>query len=194
VAFLHAERGEEKREDMLAEDFAREARNFQPGLPPQQLLQLVAYQEEGLPENAEGDDQNAAFRASVLKVLSKNLSQEDRPLIRFLLEQEIVFHENAWGIFESIRLCGTLLFLLAQMEDVHLLWEAKSVNFDTMSGFDIQLLVGAGVAPTLAYLQQVEEEWAEDARIYLEECQQAGDFQNLERYREGLRTSLSGPT
>jgi len=175
---------------MLAEDFVREARSAQPEFPPPQLLQLVAYQEEELPENAEGDDQNAAFRASVLKALSKKNSQEDRPLIRFLLEQEIVYHENAWGIFESIRLCGTLLFLLAQVEDVHLLWEAKTANFDTMSGFDVQLLVGAGVAPTLAYLQQIEEEWAEDARIYLEECQQAGDFQNLERYRERLRASL----
>jgi hypothetical protein len=186
VVFLHAERGE----DMLAEDFVREARSVQPELPSPQLLQLVAYQEAQLPENEEGDDQNAAFRSSVLKALSKNFSQEDRPLIRFLLEQEIVYHENAWGIFESIRFCGALLFLLAQVEDVCLLWEAKTVNFDTMCGFDVQFLVGAGVAPTLAYLQQIEEEWAGDARAYLEECQQAGDFQNLECYREGLRTSL----
>ncbi|GHO93438.1 hypothetical protein KSF_034860 [Reticulibacter mediterranei] len=178
---------------MLAEDFVREARSFQPGPPRPQLLQLVAYQEARLPENEEGDDQNAAFRSSVLKALSKKFSQEDRPLIRFLLEQEIVYHENAWGIFESIRFCGALLFLLAQVEDVCLLWEAKTVNFDTMCGFDVQFLVGAGVAPTLAYLQHIKEEWAEDARIYLEECQQAGDFQNLERYREGLRASLPEP-
>jgi hypothetical protein len=189
VAFLHAEIGE----DMLAEDFVREARSVQPELPSPQLLQLVAYQEEGLSENTEGDDHNAAFRASVLKALCKKFSQEDRPLIRFLLEQEILYHENTWGIFESIRLCGALLFLLAQMEDVGLLWEAKTANFDTMSGFDIQLLVGAGVTPMLAYLQLVEEEWAEDARAYLEECQQAGDFQNLERYRKGLHASLSRP-
>jgi hypothetical protein len=175
---------------MLAEDFVREARSVQLGLPPSQLLQLVAYQKARLPDNAEGDDQNAAFRTSVLKALAKNFSQEDRPLIRFLLEQEIAYHENSWGSFESIRLCGVLLFLLAQVEDVCLLWEAKTANFDTMCGFDIQFLVGAGVAPTLAYLQHVEEEWAEDARVYLEECQQAGDFQNLERYREVLRASL----
>lgn len=174
---------------MLAEDFVREARSAQPEFPPPQLLQLVAYQ-ESLPENTQVDDQNAVFRAAVLKALSKNFSQEDRPLIRFLLEQEVAFHENSWGIFESIRLGGALLFLLAQVEDAGLLWEAKTANFDTMSGFDIQLLVGAGVTPTLAYLQQVGEQWAEDARVYLEECQQAGDFQNLERYREGLRASL----
>lgn len=178
---------------MLAEDFIREARSTQPELPPPQLLQLVAYQEV-LVENTEEDDQNAAFRVSVLKALAKNFSQDDRPLIRFLLKQEIAYHENVWGIFESIRLCGAMLFLLAQVEDVGLLWEAKTANFDTMSGFDIQLLVGAGVTQTLAYLQQIEEEWAEDARLYLEECQQAGDFQRLDRYREGLRAALSGPT
>jgi hypothetical protein len=175
---------------MLVEDFVREARSVQPGLLPAQLLQLVAYQEARLFDNAQIDDQNAEFRASVLKMLSNDLSPGDRPLIRCLLEQEIASHENSWGIFESMRLCGALLFLLAQMEDVGLLWEAKTANFDTMSGFDIQFLVGAGVAPTLAYLQQFEEEWAGDARVYLEECQQAGDFQNLERYREGLRASL----
>ncbi len=175
---------------MLAEEFVREARSVQPGLLPPQLLQLVAYQEAQLSDNAQRDGQNAEFRAAVLKVVSKDFSLGDRPLISFLLEQEIAFHENSWGIFEGIRLCGALLFLLAQVEDVGLLWEAKTANFDTMSGFDIQFLVGAGVTPTLAYLQQVEEEWAGDARNYLEECQQAGDFQNLERYREGLRASL----
>lgn len=175
---------------MLPEDFVCAARNAQPELPQPQLLQLVAYQEEGSSENIEGDDHNAAFRASVLKALCKNFSQEDRPLIRFLLVQEIAYHENTWGIFESIRLCGAMLFLLAQVEDVCLLWEAKTANFDTMCGFDSQLLVGSGVTPTLAYLQLVEEEWVEDARVYLEECQQAGDFQNLERYRERLCPSL----
>lgn len=170
---------------MQAEDFVREVRNTQFEFLSPQLLQLVVYKEEIFPNTKERGDQNAEFRLSVLKALHKILSQEDRPLVRFLLKQEIAFHENAWSIYESIRLCGFLLSLLAQVEDVGLLWEAKTTSFDTMCGFDVEFLVGAGVAPTVSYLQSIQEEWAPDALEYIEKCQRTGSgFQNLERYRE----------
>ena len=44
---------------MLVEDFVREARSVQPGLLPAQLLQLVAYQEARLSDNAQIDDQTS---------------------------------------------------------------------------------------------------------------------------------------
>ena len=89
--------------------------------------------------------------------------------------------------FDSIRLCGFLLFVLAQVEDVPLLWEAKTTNFDTMCGFDIQFLVGAGISTTLAYLRAIQEEWAQDAKAYIEESQRAGDFDDLDRYRHEMQ-------
>jgi hypothetical protein len=181
---LLMKKDQEKRDRMQAEDFVREARSTQPELPPPQLLQLVIYQEKLFPDAEESSDQNAVFRASVIEELYKTLSSEDHSLICFLLKQEIEYHTNMWGVSESIRLCGFLLFVLAQIEDVCLLWEAKTTNFDTMCGLDIQCLVGAGVSPTLDYLQHIQEEWAQDARIYIEECQEAGDFRNLERYHE----------
>lgn len=180
---------------MQAEDFVREARSTQPELPPPQLLQLVTYQEGLLPDTEQRGDQNAVFRASVLEELYKTLSSGDRSLIRFLLEQEIAqeiaCYEgkiDASENVESIYLCGFLLFLLAQVEDVRLLWEAKRSSFDKWCGFDIQFLVGAGVTPTLAYLQHIQEQWAQDARASIEKCQEAGDFHNLERYREFRHT------
>jgi hypothetical protein len=172
---------------MQAEEFVREGRSAQPGLPPPHLLQLVAHREESHLETAEEGDQQAAFRAVVLEELRRTLSPGDRSLLRFLLEQEIAYHKTAWGIFESIRLCGFLLFVLAQVEDVALLWEAKTTSFDTMCGFDTQFLVGAGVAPTLAYLQFIQEEWAQEARTYIEEGQKTGDFDDLERYRHEMQ-------
>jgi hypothetical protein len=173
---------------MQAEDFVREARSARPGLPPPHLLQLIAYQEEPLPETEEKGDQHALFRAAVLEELQNTLSSGDRALLRFLLEQEITYHKNAWGIFDSIRLCGFLLSVLAQLEDIRLLWEAKTTSFDTMCGFDIQFLVGAGVSPTLAYLQSIQEPWAQEAKTYLEEGQMSGDFDDLDRYRNEMQS------
>ena len=161
---------------MQPEEFINEARRVSPELPAPHILQLVIYQAAKVADTDVEDDQNAQFRELVLKELQTGVTLADRPLLRFLLEQEIAYHVDAWGIFESIRLCGSLLSTLAQLEDVPLLWEAKTTSFDTMCGFDIQFLVGAGVAPTLAYLQNIQEKWAQDAREYIEECQQAGDF------------------
>lgn len=81
-------------------------------------------------------------------------------------------------------MCGFLLSLLAQIEDVGLLWEAKTTSFDIMCGFDVQFLVGAGVVSTVSYLQSIQEEWAQNALTYIEESQKIGDFHNLERFRE----------
>lgn len=170
---------------MQAEDFVREARSAQPDYPAQ-LLQLVIYKEEPFSDDGDKGDQTTAFRAAVLKEIYKTFTANDRSLIRFLLEQEIIYHANEWAIGESIRLCGFLLFMLANLEDIHLLWNAKTANFDTMCGFDIQFLVGAGVTTTIAYLQPIQEEWAQEARTYIEECQQSGDFRDLERYSEAM--------
>jgi hypothetical protein len=173
---------------MQAEEFVREVRNAQQEFLSPQLLQLVTYKDD----DTEEGDQHARFRVAVLGELQKTLSPGDRSLLRFLLEQEIAYHESEWGIFESIRLCGFLLSVLAHVDDVRLLWEAKTTNFDTMCGFDVQFLVGAGVAPTLSYLQAIQKEWAQDAMTYIEESQAAGDFRNLERYREETQKSFVG--
>lgn len=164
---------------MQAEDIVREARSSQPGLPPAHLLQLVTAQEDPLLGN-----HHAVLRVSVLGELYKTLSLTDRPLIRFLLEQEMTCRENDYETdIEGIHLCGFLLFLLAQLEDVELLWQAKTTNFDTMCGFDIQFLVGAGVSPTVAYLHSIQQDWAKKARTYIEHCQRSGGFSDLEGYR-----------
>lgn len=63
------------------------------------------------------------------------------------------------------------------------MWQAKMTNMDTGTFFDSQFLVGVGVSPTLAYLHSLQEEWAEEAGAYIEKCQRAGDFNNLEGYR-----------
>lgn len=160
--------------------FMREMRSAQPGLPPPHLLQLVVY------KAAELEDQNAAFRLTVLEALHETLIPADHIFVRFLLEQEIMYHEQLAGMSDSLRLCGFLLSSLARLDDVCLLWEAKITSFDTMCGFDAQLLISAGVPATLTYLQLIHEDWAQGAKEYIEECQQAGDFDRLDQYRDTM--------
>jgi hypothetical protein len=133
---------------------------------------------------------SAASRAAVLEEVQQSLVPEDRVLLCFILEQEMLsrVHDGGGEFFENLYWAGFLLSLVAHVEDVRLLWRAKTLDFDTWCGFDAQLLVGAGVSRTLAYLQSLREEWASAAWAYLEQCQQAGDFADLEQYRQWRQT------
>ena len=169
-------------------DVIREAHSSPTGLPSASAQDLLAYQ--AIPYTIEGmGEQHAVFRAAVLQLLfqhhlQKSLSLADHTLIRFLLEQEIACYSNEYiTADDNLHLAGYLLFVLGQLDDVELLWRAKTANFDTGSSFDIQFLVGAGVAPTKAYLQSSQQEWAVEARKYIEKCEEAGDFQEMEGYR-----------
>jgi hypothetical protein len=173
---------------MLPEDVISEAHSSPTGLPSAPLLDLLAYQD--IPYAIEDiGEEHSAFRASVLQLLfqhhlQKSLSLVDRPLTRFLLEQEIACYTNDFiTADDNLHLAGFLLFILGQTDDVELLWRAKTANFDAQSSFDIQFLVGAGVGRTIAYLQSSQAEWAEKARAYIELCEQAGDFDDMGDYR-----------
>ena len=173
---------------MLPEDVISEAHSSPTGLPSASLLDLLSYQEIPYAIEVIGEE-HSQFRASVLQLLfqrhlQKNLSMADRPLIRFLLEQEIAcYANNLITADDNLHLAGFLLFILGQTDDVELLWQAKTANFDAESSFDIQFLVGAGVGRTIAYLQSIQAEWAEKTKAYIELCQQAGDFEDMEDYR-----------
>lgn len=167
---------------MQAAEIVQEARNSPSGLPSEQALHVLSYQEEGATEDGIG--LHAHLRAHVLQALQNTLSLNDRPLIRFLMEQEIVCRQNDIETEdESIHYGGFLLFLLGQVEDVELLWRAKNANFDTACGFDGECLLGAGVASTLVYLSSIEQEWGQKARSYIEWAQQGGSLSDLESYR-----------
>lgn len=69
--------------------------------------------------------------------------------------------------FESIYHCALLLYLVGDPTDVPMIWKAKGLNMDVGSGLDCQFLVGAGVDPTIAYLN---ENGYSDIVDYLQTC------------------------
>jgi hypothetical protein len=165
-------------------DYLNDCRRYYPALPPSEVLSRVdccgAVDESGVLI-----DTNADFREQVCELLNRDLQQADRALVRYLLEQEIGVHEPpGWGVGENIKLCAYMLYKLRNIEDCLLIWAAKTTNFDTHCGIEVQLLTGAGLNATINYLEIQGTNEALDAASYLRACEQTGDFNNLEGYAE----------
>jgi len=155
---------------MTPAEFVNLARHSAPDLPDASVLTLL---------------QDEAFRYSVCKELNHSVGSSDRALARYILRLDIQSHGGGdWGMSDYIRLSAFLLYKIANVEDVPLLWEAKRANFDTFCGLDIQLLVGAGVDNTLGYLRDVDDEDSLAAAKYIEDCRKTGDFNHIHKYAE----------
>ncbi len=83
---------------------------------------------------------------------------------------------------EGLRLAGYLVGLHQDVRDSLLLWRTKTLTFDTVCEFDIQLVAFAGIHQTLAYLQSLPDPEAAEAVAYLQQCRAAGDFHDLADY------------
>ena|SRR5437016_10635322 len=155
---------------MKPAEFVNLARQSAPELPDASVLNLL---------------HDEAFRYSVCKELNNSVAPSDRALARYILRLYIQSHGGGdWGMSDDIRLSAFVLYKIANVEDVPLLWEAKRANFDTFCGLDIQLLVGAGVDNTLAYLRDVGDEDSLAAAKYIEDCRKTGDFKYIYKYAE----------
>lgn len=75
--------------------------------------------------------------------------------------------------------CRWRLYKIGDPKDIEIMWEAKYINMDTGSGFDIQNLVGAGVDGTLTFLRDNNlAEIVEDIEGYLK----CGYFELLDEW------------
>lgn len=98
----------------------------------------------------------------------------DRAAIIAALEGEIRLGEECDE--QLMRLLCAQLFSLGQAEDAIPIWIAKSHNFDTFCGIDVQLLCGGGLEQTKAFLAGTASEDACAALEYLGEAEASGDF------------------
>ncbi len=77
---------------------------------------------------------------------------------------------------ELMKLCCVQLFNAGQLSDVLTIWRAKESSWDAHCSIDIQLLCGAGLDATKAYLAADTTAAASDALRYLLDCEATGDF------------------
>jgi hypothetical protein len=61
-------------------------------------------------------------------------------------------HGQEIGV-ETLMLASYILGLHQNVEDCMKIWESKTTDFDTMCGFDIQLIVFTGLQKTIDYLR-----------------------------------------
>ncbi|MDQ8015152.1 MAG: hypothetical protein REI96_22085 [Flavobacterium nitrogenifigens] len=92
-------------------------------------------------------------------------------------------YPNGYDIgIEALMLSAYILGLHQNIEDCLKIWNTKTIDFDTFCGFDIQLVVFAGVTNTIDYLKTLNSNESEDALKYIEECKISGDFNGIEIY------------
>ena len=106
---------------------------------------------------------------------------EHRASILAELDAEIAKEADEEGDQFLMRLLCAQLFCIGNVEDSLAVWNAKTCNFDTHCGIDVQLACGAGVDETKAYLSSQTSDLAADALQYISECQDTGDFDGFSR-------------
>lgn len=102
---------------------------------------------------------------------------EVRELLRGQTERER--SSQGTGDTELMKLCCVQLFNAGVIDDVLLIWRAKTASMDAACSIDVQLLCGRGLAQTKAYLSLLRTPEAEAALQRLLECEEAGDFEGF---------------
>lgn len=121
-------------------------------------------------------DEEECLRRYGLRPVGADLDE-----VRRLLGVQIRLEQRAQGEgdTELMKLCCVQLFNAGDLDDVLLIWRAKTAGMDADCSIDIQLLCGSGLSGTKAYLSSQHLPEAEAALRRLLACEQAGDFEDF---------------
>ncbi|KAB1987912.1 hypothetical protein [Streptomyces triticiradicis] len=121
-------------------------------------------------------DEDESLKRYGLHPAGENLDE-----VRGLLTAETRLERRAQGDgdTELMKLCCVQLFNAAILDDVLLIWQAKSASMDADCSIDIQLLCGSGLGRTKAYLSGLRLPEAEAALQRLLRCEAARDFEDF---------------
>lgn len=108
------------------------------------------------PESVDCFDANEKVRYALLIELQYDLKDEDRDLIRYLLQQEITARQNfsIRGGEDALLLSAYLLATFKNPNDILLFYNTKHSNFDANCTIDTEFLFYALRDKTKAYVQQ----------------------------------------
>ena len=98
----------------------------------------------------------------------------DLPEIRLLIRS--LTADEKRGSNEPLKTLCIQLFSAGIPSDALLIYKAKMSSFDAGCYIDIQLVCGAGLEATRAFLRESSEPAARELLTYLQDCISAGDF------------------
>lgn len=144
-------------------------------------------------------------RAEVAALLAASLRPTDKPLARWLLEQEIAAHEAAGhGASETLFTLVATVARYADPDDVLLLWRARQATPETRTGVDVEQAFRGGVERVRRRLQTLTRQQGARAREaaaaleWLESGVSLGAAEDLAGYfawaDEWFGLHISGPT
>jgi hypothetical protein len=138
-----------------------------------------------------------AVRRAVYEIIAAEDVRAYHGLLRAMLAMEAAYRtgegaaaSDGGDYYDNLYACGLLLYEIGDVSDVPAMWAAKMTNMDTGAGFDVQMLVGAGVDETLTFLR---EQGHSKAATYIEGCQSGGEFDELADWRTFARSFYLGP-
>lgn len=115
-------------------------------MTPAELAEAYGYRASRLSE---------VTRPAVIGALLSEYRPEDAPLIRQLTRLEMAAVRAADdGCGDTLLACCWLLFMLGDVADSALIWEAKNVNFDAHCSIDSVFLITAGADATAAFARR----------------------------------------
>ncbi|MFJ8694241.1 hypothetical protein [Streptomyces roseolilacinus] len=121
-------------------------------------------------------------------LLRHGLRPDERGLdeVRTLLEEQIRLERRSQGDGDTplMKLCCVQLFHAGRLDDVPLIWRAKTAGFDAHCSIDVQLLCGAGLSRTKAYLESRQDAESRAALERLLHCEEADDFDGFSPARQ----------
>lgn len=104
---------------------------------------------------------------------------EDLPRLRAWLADETRAENTAQGRGDTdvMRLICVQLFIAGHVTDAPLIWAARAASMDATAAIDLDLTLGAGLAPTLAYLAALDDPTARRAREAITAALSAGTLE-----------------
>lgn len=150
-------------------------------------------------------ESHAAGRAEVVRLLAGSLRPADKLTARWLLEQEIAYHEAlGHGASETLYTLVAAVARYADPDDVLLLWRARQATPETRAGVDVEQVFRAGVDRVRRRLQTLVRQGgprsrdAAEALEWLESGVASGAADDLPGYfawaDERFGLLVSGPT
>jgi len=148
---------------------------------PETLIETYTAKKTFSPEIINGLRSNPSLRLGLCTYLR---TDPNHAFAVALIDKFIELRKDlANGVgMEDLMFGAYLLGLHGQVEDCLLVWDAKQVDVDAYSGVDVQLVVFAGIEATFDFLESQHTDKSREILAYLQDCRQAGDFDDLEGY------------